>query len=121
MVMFSRGSLTTGPSSRSRSSTARALRTDSRENGSVSNSGIALGMDFPRGGNAAIDMQNFAVDERGRVAQKKCAGGGVVLFAAETAQRYCARTTLVFRLVVEPQRARSRHRNRRNGTDPHIE
>ena len=43
-------------------------------------------MRLPRGGNAAIDMQNFAVDERCRAAQQKCAGLGVVLFAAEPAQ-----------------------------------
>src|SRR5580693_264465 len=99
MVMFSRGSLTTGANSRSRSSTTRAFLTDSRENGSVSNSGMVLGMDSPRCGNAAIDMENFAVDERRCAAQQKCAGRGVVLFAAEPAQRYGARTALVFGLV----------------------
>src|SRR6267154_5170977 len=103
MMMFSRGSLTTGASSRSRSSTARALRTDSRENGSASNSGIALGILLPGGGNAAIDMQNFAVDERRRAAQQKCAGLGVVLFAAKPPQRNGVHAPLVFGLVVEPQ------------------
>src|SRR5450631_4063552 len=101
MLMFSRGSLTTGANSRSRSSIPRAFLTDSRENGSVSNSGIALGIDLPRGGNAAIDMENFAVDERRRAAQQKGAGRGVVLFTAEPAQRDGACATLVFGLVVE--------------------
>src|SRR5271167_4876088 len=102
MVMFSCGSLSTGASSRSRSSTARAFTTDSRENGSVSNSGIALDMILPRSGNAAVDMQDFAVDERCRRAEQKCAGLGVVLFAAQAPQRYGTRAPGVFRLVVEP-------------------
>src|SRR5580698_1775999 len=115
MVMFSRGSLTTGASSRSRSSIDRAFLTDSRENGSVSNSGMDLGMDLPRRGNAAVDMQDFAVDERGGRAQQECAGCCIVLFAAEPAQRDGARTALVFGLVVEPECAGSRHRARCDG------
>src|SRR5258708_36382025 len=120
IVMSSRGSLTTGANPRSRSSTARAFRTDSRENGSVSNSGIALGIYLSRGGKAAIDMKNFAVDERRRAAEQERAGPGVVLFAAEPAQRYRACATFVFSLVVEPQCAWSRHRTRCDGVDAHV-
>src|SRR5271163_2937681 len=120
MVMFSPGSLTTGASSRNRSSTARAFITDARENGSMSNSGIAFDTPLPRGRNAAVHVQNFAVDERSRAGEQKCAGLGVVLLAPEPAQRDGAGAAGVFGLVIQSERARSRHRTRRDGVDAHI-
>ena len=65
IVTFSPGKRTTGANSRSRSSTALALRTDSWLKRSVSNSGMGLLMVSPCGCDAAVYVEDLAVDERG--------------------------------------------------------
>ncbi len=78
-------------------------------------------MDSSRGGNAAIDVQNFAVDEGRRAAQQKGTGVRIILLAAEPPQgNGGAERRSYSALSLSPSAPGGRHRTRCDGIDADI-
>src|SRR5688572_6822087 len=120
MVMSSRASFTTGPSSRKASSTARALRTASVPKMSSWLTGAARAIGSTGGGDAAVHVQDLAVDEGGLGAQEPGHGFRVVFLAPEPAQGDGPRTTCVLCLVIEAHGTRCWHRSGCDGIYAHA-